>query len=213
MSCTVHLIFLMPLTLISPNSSRELERLSPHRSTPGELSDLVLLAPLLIRPPSCLIRKGCSLGLTQVISRCHLIGLLTSHGGNSFTFPPIPACLAYYPIMVEHFLQQLPKKESWVANFSDLSCLSENRLILLLHLADNPARYRTPDWRLFSLKFRGKSSMSCMFHYCSWEVRFLILCKGPTFFSLKTFKKNAFYSQALSDINVLESVLLLIHCT
>ena len=43
--------------------------------------------PLLIPPPSCLIWKGCSLGLTQVISRCHLILLLTSHGGNFFTFP------------------------------------------------------------------------------------------------------------------------------
>lgn len=134
---------------------------------PGDLSDLLLFPPLLITPPSCLIWKGCSLGLTQVISRCHLIHLLTSHGGNSFTFPPIPACLAYYLIIVEHFLQQLPKKESWVANFSDLSCLFENRLILLLHLADNPARYRAPDWRLFSLKFSGKSSISCMFHYCS----------------------------------------------
>jgi len=123
--------------------------------------------PLLIPPPSCLIWKGCSLDLIQVISRCHLILLFTSHGGEFLHFPRIPACLAYYLIMAEHFLQQLPKKASWEANFWDLSCLCENRLILLLHLADNLARYRTSDWRLFSLKFGGKSSMSCMFHYCS----------------------------------------------
>lgn len=79
-----------PLTLLSPNSSTELEHSSPHTSTPGDLSVLLPFPPLLIPPPSCLIWKGCSLDLTQVISRCHLIRLLSSHGGNSFTFPRFP---------------------------------------------------------------------------------------------------------------------------
>lgn len=99
-----------PLTLLSPNSSTELEHSSPHTSTPGDLSVLPTFPPLLIPPPSCLIWKGCSLDLTQVISRCHLIRLLSSHCGNSFTFPLIPACLVYYRIMAEHFFSSYPRK-------------------------------------------------------------------------------------------------------
>ena len=85
------------------------------------------------------------MGIPSLFPDSRMSGLLSHHG--------------------RALLQQLPKKESWGANLGDLSCLSENRLILLLHLADNPARYRTPDWRLFSLKFGGKSFL--VFLVCS----------------------------------------------
>lgn len=183
----------------SPNSSIELEHASPHRSTPGTLSACPVSLSWSLHPP---VWSG------KVV-------LWTSHRWYLgvtwyFSSPPMGGISSLSPNssmsgLLSHHGRALPSaatQESWEANFWDLSRLCENRLILLLHLADNLARYRTSDWRLFALKFGGKSSTSCMFHYCSWEVRVLILCKGPTFLSLKTLKKMSFIHRLYQIINM-----------
>lgn len=99
-----------------------------------------------------------------------------------------------------HFLQGLTKKESWEANFWDLSCLSENSLTLLLYVADNPASPRIPDWGLFSLKFGGKALFLL---HCTTAVEksdaWTFVC-DLLFLSVKTCSKNICYSQTLSNM-------------
>lgn len=64
--------------------------------------------------------------------------------------------MVYSLIFVEHLLQEIPKKEcACEANFWDLTCLSENSLILPLHMVDILVRYKIPNWRLFSLRLEG----------------------------------------------------------
>lgn len=157
-----------------PNSSTELEHSSPHTSTPGDLC-LAHVSSLLIpsTPPvwSGKVARWTShrwyLGVTWYASSPPTVGIpslspdsrmsgLLSHHGRA--------------------LSAATQERVMGGQFWDLSCLSENRLILIL-LGWQSSQVQDSDWRLFSSNLGVKSFLciSCMFHYCSWEVRFLIL--------------------------------------
>lgn len=107
-----------------------------------------------------------------MVSRCRPELLSTSHRGPSFT---LPYWLHHFWLILSPpqstSSRNYPRKSAWEANFWDLSCLSENSIILPLLLTDSLARCKIPNWKLFSTTFGRYSSISSKFHYYSWEVR------------------------------------------